>query len=354
MVEEEITRQEERRKRRTSSLIEEIATKKQRKCSSKISLDDLTNVNQCVSFTGFTPQAVRSFLAQYGSTFEPPSTFGAGRRSTQTAESRGLFILNYLRNGPSLMSQRRIFGLCPSTLEAILSDVIPRLLPEIGPRSLQIGLGGMSVPFEHFENCFAAVDTTFIPHPHPPNISFEQAKNYFSVKHGAYGYKWLAAVNSSGQLVFLSNKYPGGAHDLTICTDETVLPFIRQICGSTYLMADKGFIGLDAHINALIPIKQSSTRPLSLSDKEFNLNIAKTRILVENFFGRLKVVWSIFAGYSGIHANHLDDRFHLAAYLTNFHLLEKPLRKKTREIAVAEDDSIPDEFSETTEIQDDD
>jgi len=120
-----------------------------------------------------------------------------------------------------------------------------------------------------------------------------------------------------------------------------------------FILGDKGFAGLQQHINALIPIKQTSTRILSLAEKELNLNIAKTRVLVENFFGRLKVVWSVFAGNAAMHAQHLDERFHLAAHLTNFHLVEKPLRRKTFEVVVGEDESTPDEFSETFVVSDD-
>ena len=86
----------------------------------------------------------------------------------------------------------------------------------------------------------------------------------------------------------------------------------------------------------IIPIK-SGKSILPIGNQEYNLNISKKRILIENFFGRLKVVWGIWLnGYNG-HFDHLDERFLCSVGLTNIHLKFKPLRKNTKEILVGED-----------------
>ena len=69
-----------------------------------------------------------------------------------------------------------------------------------------------------------------------------------------------------------------------------------------------------------------------IEKKEKNIKIAIQRILVENFFGRLKVIWSTFLrGYRG-HLDHLDQRFEVAVHFTNIHIQYHPLRRDKKEI----------------------
>ena len=65
--------------------------------------------------------------------------------------------------------------------------------------------------------------------------------------------------------------------------------------------------------------------------------------MVENFFGRLKVVWSLFSGRSSIHVQHLNERFLLAVHLTNLHINNMPLRSRSREVDAVEDEALPDD-----------
>jgi len=347
VLESQALLQEEKRKKKTLALKNPPSRKKSKKCNCSVSLSELVNNERlCISFTGFAPELLSTFLAQFDSIFQPESSFTAGRRSTQTAEIRGIFLLNYFRNAPSMRSSGLLFGLSCSTLEKILRDVVPRLLPVISDISFANSRASMTVPFENFPNCFVAIDCTFVNHPPPPSLSFEEAKGYFSVKHGSYGYKWLAAVNSSGQLLFLSKMFPAGVNDFAVCTDNSVLPKLRELCGNNYVLADKGFIGLQNYMNSIIPTKKSKNRRLSIGEVENNLKIAKSRILVENFFGRMKVVWTLFAGCGKIHVQNFSERFQLAAHLTNVHIFKKPLRKKSKEVAAADDDTIPDEYQQ--------
>ena len=217
----------------------------------------------CVSFTGFSPGFLAQFIGKYSSQLEPSSTYGSGRRSSQTAEIRGIIVLNYLRNSPNLETARALFGLSPSVLEKTLCEVIPKLVSVVSADSLQISYQHSNEPFEFFPNCFAALDTTFIPHPYPSGLSFVQAKDFFSVKHGKYGYKWLVVVNSSGHALYISGMFPAGTVDLLIATNPGVLPHIQRICGERFVLCDKGFLGLQEHVRAIIPHRKLKTRALS-------------------------------------------------------------------------------------------
>jgi hypothetical protein len=240
-----------------------------------------------------------------------------------------------------MSASQTLFSLSRSSLDKILIDVIPRLLPEIREHSIALCNPKVSVPFDFFPGCFFAIDCTFVRHPPPSGLSFQQMKRFYSVKHGAYGYKCLAVVISSGQCIFISDMYPAGVHDFTICTDQKVLPKIQEICGSSFVLCDKGFSGIHVHLRAIIPTRGRPSES-SLAETEHNLKIAKSRVLVENFFGRLKVVWSVFLGNSNIHIQHLNERFQLAVYLTNYHIQLNPLRKRTHEIEAALDENMAD------------
>ena len=51
--------------------------------------------------------------------------------------------------------------------------------------------------FDDFDKCIGGLNCTFIKHPPPKKLSFNQQKSWFSVKHGAYGIKFLIVVNKS-------------------------------------------------------------------------------------------------------------------------------------------------------------
>ena len=133
----------------------------------------------CASFTGFQPAILTRFLAEFSAVLQPSSVYGAGRRSSQSGEMRGIVVLNHLRNAPSLNTSSIIFGLDRTTLDRTLTTLIPRMLSELRVTSFAYSHQHISTPFEKFPNCFSALDCTFVPHPHPPDLSFEQAKHYF-------------------------------------------------------------------------------------------------------------------------------------------------------------------------------
>jgi len=224
--------------------------------------------------------------------------------------------------------------------------VVHNILPPVKVRAIQVANAHNSVPFDLFPNCYFALDTTFVSHPHPSGLSFEQAKEFFSVKHSQYGYKWLVLVNSSAEAIFFGNMFSGAVHDFSIAINESVLPHLQRICGQAGVLCDKGFVGLEHYLNAIVPIRSQRSTPTLIMEQDHNLNIAKSRIVVENFFGRMKVLWTIFLGHFKIHVQHMDDLFHLAVYLTDIHIHRNPVRKKSNEVEAAENTEMPDEYDD--------
>ncbi|ETO77615.1 hypothetical protein F444_07207, partial [Phytophthora nicotianae P1976] len=55
-----------------------------------------------------------------------------------------------------------------------------------------------------------------------------------------------------------------------------------------------GYQGMAREYRAIHPIKSGRLQPLSLEDASFNDELAHDRVIVENFFGRLKSVGNLF------------------------------------------------------------
>jgi IS5 family transposase len=59
------------------------------------------------------------------------------------------------------------------------------------------------------------------------------------------------------------------------------------------LLADKGYVGAQKYVRALIPKKALPRRPLSETDLQNNRRLNSARVVCENFYGRMKGLFSI-------------------------------------------------------------
>ena len=93
------------------------------------------------------------------------------------------------------------------------------------------------------------------------------------------------------------------------------------------LLADKGYAGGDRDIRAIIP---KNGNRLSATDNSRNRNIFACRIIVENFFGRLKMLWKIMHDRFRLSHDWYDKIVRICVALTNFHIDLNPLREDDR------------------------
>jgi hypothetical protein len=54
------------------------------------------------------------------------------------------------------------------------------------------------------------------------------------------------------------------------------------------VLADLGYQGIQRNTDGILPYKKRKTQPLSEEQKSFNKKHRSARVLVENFFGRMK------------------------------------------------------------------
>ena len=98
------------------------------------------------------------------------------------------------------------------------------------------------------------------------------------------------------------------------------------------ILADKGYQGLLEVLRAILSIKWSPGRTLSMADKVFNRNVSSDHITVENYFGRLNKLWTL-QGTKWRWAESLyDDVFCIGVALINFYIKINPLRAEDHQV----------------------
>lgn len=91
------------------------------------------------------------------------------------------------------------------------------------------------------------------------------------------------------------------------------------------LLADKGYQGVSDLIRAIIPTKGDN---ISKEDTLRNKEIARNRIICENFYGRMKKLFKIMELKFKWDEDMYQIVFKICAALTNYHISKYPLRNE--------------------------
>lgn len=199
--------------------------------------------------------------------------------------------------------------------------------------------------FTHFTSALYALDVKF-QQANRPGGTFLDAKRYFSGKHSQYGFKIEAAVNSEGKCVYLSSHYAGSESDLSICRDniEKHKKFLKKPIqpGGQYerdyeegsglfpamwaMLVDKGYQGIQEDLRSIQPKKIPRNGSLSSDDITRNNRVSSDRVIVENYFGRMCMLWEIMSKKYVWDEGKFDQLSRLCCALTNFQVSLHPLR----------------------------
>ena len=132
---------------------------------------------------------------------------------------------------------------------------------------------------------------------------------------------------------------PGTHHDLSIFRDSGATVFFtgsswdEAILGdNTYVMCDRGYQGIQKLLRAVHPIRRSPRKQLSSAQQLYNKSISRKRIVIENWYGRMKVYWKILGSTYRGKLDFLDDIFTCCAALTNIMILKYPLKRNFSEL----------------------
>ena len=189
--------------------------------------------------------------------------------------------------------------------------------------------------FDNFPEAIGACDASLIP---IHSFNKETQKQFYSVKHKRHGIKLQAIVDPDGICIDAKCGYPGSMHDLTIFRAAKTLSRLvhertigNRRCDSYYpVLFDKGYTGVDKdnYPEAVILKKQKKGKDIDPQIDADNDFIEHDRVIVENFFGRLKTLWSVTeAGYRGS-PEQLRTLTLICVCLTNYYNLLHPMRKR--------------------------
>ena len=148
---------------------------------------------------------------------------------------------------------------------------------------------------------------------HRPKRPFDAAKVFFSGKHFIYALKKAVIVNiRSGTAAVISKAYPGSVHDIILLRDHAAA--VNRLLGRRSLLADLGYRGAERDVPNIVVCGQGQQM------------LRTRRVIVECYFGRLKLLWSVFATTWKMSEETFDVFFDIACALTNLDVYHRPLR----------------------------
>ncbi|KAE9324764.1 hypothetical protein PF008_g17032 [Phytophthora fragariae] len=194
--------------------------------------------------------------------------------------------------------------------------------------------------FSNFPCALYAVDVTFQQRFCPGGPIQENGK-YYSGKHHLYGLKVEVSVNTHGFAINCSDHAKGATHDVSMFKDNKPFHLGRMIklpgdeslqdngpISDKYpdqwaILADKGYQGMANYLRCIHPKKGKN---LTRAELVNNDKISSDRVLVENYFGRLNMLWRVTADKFRWSEALYDDVFRLCVALTNYNISINPLR----------------------------
>ena len=150
-----------------------------------------------------------------------------------------------------------------------------------------------------------------------PKQPFRDAKVFFSGKHYISALKKEVCVNvKSGTAALISKAFPGSVHDLTILRDNADV--VNEVLGGRRLLADLGYRGAQRDVPIIVVCEQNQRE------------LRAKRVLVECFFGRLKMLLAVFSSTWRLGEECFDVFFDIGCALTNLDVLRRPLRESDK------------------------
>ncbi|RHY71686.1 hypothetical protein DYB30_007549 [Aphanomyces astaci] len=197
--------------------------------------------------------------------------------------------------------------------------------------------------FKNFPYARYATDVTF-QQTNVPSGSYAEKKLFYSGKHHLYGHKVEASVLPNGFAINCTSYYKDSVSDKTIF-DENFDFHAANLCKEATdmdladaddlgpdrelrwaVLVDKCYQGAQRDVRAVLPLKKPMGGILTFEDLRRNDRITSDRVIVENFFGRLKTLWGVCNDTYRWNRKTYDVVFQTCMAFTNAHVRFHPLR----------------------------
>jgi hypothetical protein len=179
-----------------------------------------------------------------------------------------------------------------------------------------------------------------------PQTDFRMAKRWFDGKNRIYGIKVEVAVSSAAPhyCMFVSEGQPAAKHDYEIHKEvfPSYIDYLRMTAEEAaraekhqpaywQILGDKAYTGSRHDTEPLVRVVPTRGPGLSLVDQAKNEEINRWRVVIEQFFGRLAVLWHTFNSTWRYDHNHFDYDYQIACMLTNCHMESTTLHHEDEE-----------------------
>lgn len=280
---------------------------------------------------------------------------GRGRKSPY-CDDVFLMVLTVLKHGGTWAFLATHFRIQPSSFEKNVSKFVNLINEEIIVQCMDLVLCRYHMKFfferglrfGNFPEALYATDVT-CQQAIRPNCSMTEAKPYFSPKHKLYGYKTEVSVLPNGMSCFLSDHYFGSIPEVTILRHNIELHSNMTATrewekenmhlhakeeekdeSNWAFLADKAHIGGSDELRLILPKRNPQRKILDLRSKEPNVAISHDRIIVENYFGRMKAIWGLLSMNYTWEEDIYDTLMTLGVAITNYNIHIRPLRAEDR------------------------
>ncbi|KUF99909.1 hypothetical protein AM587_10001449 [Phytophthora nicotianae] len=271
-----------------------------------------------LKLTNFAPEEFDHVWAAVYPHLQGKWNVGRGKKCRYAARDVFFMTLSSLKHLGKWDTVARVFRIPPSTFQKMIRkfmDILSPILYEmyVEKANDQWTLGKIvrsGHAFKYFPYARYATDVTF-QHANKPSGNMSEILRCYSGKHHLYGYKVEVSVLPNGVAINCTEHTGGSTHDAEIfrrnaafhsralhkhssdanVRDEGKLQ--DKYPKEWAVLVDKGYQGMAREYRAIHPIKSGRLQPLSLEDASFNDELAHDRVIVENFFGRLKSLWGI-------------------------------------------------------------
>lgn len=255
-----------------------------------------------------------------------------GRKPKISPRDIVIIVLHYLRRYPRIEEMAAIFSLNPSTLQSIIDKYIPKFAAVMKRDFIDAAAQADLAYDQKFPNAPYVVDAT-VQEIYKPlsgvGEAFDSAKPFFSGKHYFYCIKSQVIVTVKGLAVSIITEIPGATNDKKVFDDhdDELQELFKLHPNSPHMiLADKGY--QDSNSDIIISPFKGKTSDLTREKLVFNQKLGEVRIIVENFFGRLKSRYEIMSSIYRCSHDHYTNIFILCCALVNFEQIEcdHPLR----------------------------
>jgi len=229
---------------------------------------------------------------------------GRGRRGMSAIDVLAIFLCWATSGLPFTKISSLLGGISKSTVERNVKIIVTRaktiLVQKFLPQSLD--RQRTTLTFTNFPNAVGALDATVVTIWKPSDK--EKQKFYYDGKHKDHTIKFQILVGPDGVALHLSQIVEGKKHDKKLFDESDILSFLsydRVVGRATrivrhQILCDSGYVGINSTIpEAQIALKKPAGGELTAEEKAYNKNLSHDRVIVENFFARMKVLFGIVA-----------------------------------------------------------